>query len=132
LSLRGFSSHSPAVSSVNGSLAWFMPRFARAIAELAAPLRPATASGELRFGLDDPALTGECLGVLCAMRLWPGRVWREVRIVPDFDHPALELSGQASWVIRPARVLWPVVTLAAAPASWRAVRAARDAGRTGS
>ncbi len=50
-------------------------------------LRPKKVRGQVRFGWEDPALTGLCMGgvsILCAW--YPG----QIKILPDFEHRVLE------------------------------------------
>jgi len=106
----------------------FPSRVVRTLAELARLLNPVAARGDIVFGLDDPASTGELLGSLCALRLWPGVAWHDVRLGPHFSGPAFGAVGQAAWVVRPGYLLWPVLSFLGAPVVWRAARAAWSAG----
>ncbi|MDO4261662.1 MAG: hypothetical protein Q4C82_06255 [Eubacteriales bacterium] len=49
--------------------------------------RPRRADGRLRFGFDDPSLTGQCMGLLAALSAWyPGSLDLE----PEFDQTVFE------------------------------------------
>lgn len=73
---------------------WRLPEHVRArgsllkeIRYLWKKLRPKKVRGQVRFGWEDPALTGLCMGgvsILCAW--YPG----QIKILPDFEHRVLE------------------------------------------
>lgn len=99
----------------------------RVVSDLARALRPASARGVVRFGLEDPAATGEVFGWLqCAV--WPLRdAGARLRVEPVFDAPAFSAEADLTWHVRPASVVRPLARFGLSPATWRAFRAARRA-----
>lgn len=49
--------------------------------------RPRRVEGEVRFGFEDPALTGICMGALSVLYAWYPK---KFRLLPDFDQEILE------------------------------------------
>jgi hypothetical protein len=102
----------------------FPRRCIRLIRELRHALRPRRVVVRARVGLDDPFETGMLAGAAAAGAVLrtPGAF--DVEITPDFSDTALAGRADLSWSLRPAAVLWPIVSFLAAPVVWRAGRAA--------
>ncbi|HQZ39958.1 MAG TPA: DUF2953 domain-containing protein [Vicinamibacterales bacterium] len=98
-------------------------RVGRLAGDLLAAVGPTDLDAAVRIGLDDPASTGMLFGRLAAVAAVCPQRWR-VHIEPDFEEATLQACGSLRWSVSPARVLWPVATFLAAPAVWRAARAA--------
>jgi hypothetical protein len=108
----------------------FPARCGRAVREAGRALRPASAYVRARVGFDDPAATGMFMGAVSSVAAVPRPAGWDVAITPDFSSAVLAGHANLSWSIPPARVLWPMLTLVAAPVTWRATRAAWAARRT--
>lgn len=102
----------------------FAGRAGRLIVELLRLVVPRTASGWVRFGLEDPVTTGVLFGVAhAATGLASAAAWN-FRLEPEFTGPALAGQARFAWAVRPGAVLWPLGTFVASPVAWRAAVAA--------
>ena len=63
---------------------------------------PRKVRGNIRFGLEDPAATGQLFGLYCAFCQFPG--W-ELAVEPDFEQPVLEGELEIKGKARGAAVL---------------------------
>ncbi len=95
-------------------------RVLRLIQRLRHVLRPTRAEGWVRFGFEDPALTGTVFGAAQALTALPGAVGRAVAVEPDFGGAVLAARVRLSWSVRPGSVLWPVGCFLGSPVTWRA------------
>lgn len=98
----------------------FARRAGRLIAELVARARPKSLELNVRAGFDDPSDTGALLGWLHCGPI--GGVSRRIHIRPDFTAPVLAGTVHLIWKRNAASLLWPMLTFAASPVVWRAVR----------
>lgn len=83
-----------------------LPAALRLVRDLVAVLTVETCAGHLRFGLGDPADTGQLFGAVLPLQLaWPERL----TLTPDFD--GLCLAGQVNLCLKvlPVRLLPPLV-----------------------
>lgn len=95
-------------------------------------LRPRRIHVRGRLGFDDPATTGEIVGVVNGLASalphagphWSG--W-DVRLEPLFVEPTLEVRATMDWSVSAGALLWPVATFATSPVTWRALFAVRRA-----
>lgn len=73
---------------------------------------------DARFGLDDPAETGQLWGLLSTMLFMLPRHHR-VLVQPVFEGPALAFDGEAAVRFVPLRVIAVLVAFGLSPATWR-------------
>ena len=106
LSSRGFAERCVRLGA--GLIRWVAPDDVRASA---------------RIGFEDPSETGMFVGG--ALALCRGAGLRRVSVTPDFSGEVLEGRMRVRWSRNLASALWPVVSFAASPVVWRAVRASR-------
>lgn len=71
------------------------------------------------IGLEDPALTGELMGILGS--LYP-ILGSKVRIVPDFERKVTDIKGRAKGHIRMGNLLYQMLTLILNPHCLRFIR----------
>lgn len=107
----------------------FLLRCAQLLREVLHALRPRRAVVRARIGLGDPYETGMLAGVLAAGVRLPRPRALDLEITPDFAEAIAVARAHFVWSLRPALVLWPIVTFLAAPVVWRAARAAWQARR---
>lgn len=85
--------------------------------------------GEGRFGLEDPADTGQVYGALAAVTACVPAWGPQTRIQPDFTGPRLEFEVRGRARVIPLRSLLPILGFLLSPvairAGWRAARAGR-------
>lgn len=67
---------------------------------------------EGRFGLGDPAETGQVFGQLCPLLYGPPSRRVHLALTPDFDRPCLEGRVDLALHLSLARLLWPAAKLA--------------------
>lgn len=82
----------------------------------------------LRFGLGDPAETGEVLGLMAPLFLWMQyNVLPTSRLIPDFDQRIFHINIQTSITTSPLKFIWLGLGLLFSPVIWRGIRAASKA-----
>jgi hypothetical protein len=87
-------------------------------------LLPKSATVRATIGLDDPAQTGMLAGALAiAARLHLSGA--DCRVRMDFLQATFSVRAEATWSLRPAVILGPLVIFLLSPVVWRAARAAR-------
>jgi hypothetical protein len=102
----------------------FLLRVLRLGPDLLRTLRLRELLVDLRLGLDDPALTGECYGGLCTVLVpLQSLTGSRLRIEPCFDGPVLEGSLETEIRVVPARILGAVLAFALSGPTLRAGRA---------
>ncbi len=98
----------------------FVLRTLRFIRDMLRALAPRTVRGWIRFGFDEPGLTGVVFGLVQGLASQAGRLMRDVQFEADYAEPVLAGSVRGQWRVTPASVLWPIATYVSAPATWRA------------
>jgi len=78
-----------------------------------------------RFGLDDPADTGQACGVVLPAAALAAASGADVQCTPDFERAILAGTAAATVSVVPLRIVFIVLLFACSPPVWRAVRAAR-------
>lgn len=102
-------------------------RTTRLALDLARAAVPRTVRGWIRFGLDDPTSTAILCGPMyAAAAVTRGRGWA-LDLEPDFAMSGLCGDVRADWVVRPGRLVLPIVSFACSPVVWRAGLAAMRA-----
>ena len=107
----------------------FPKRVGRLAADVLRTLRPRHVDARFTFGFDDPMATGIVFGASQAVSGLTGAFGWPIRLDPEFAGPALAGDARVAWAVRPAAMLWPVVTFVASPVTWRAAHAGWRAGR---
>jgi hypothetical protein len=98
----------------------FVRRALRLALEVLRVALPSRAQASVRIGFDDPALTGECAGMLAALNPVVAR-WRDhVVVEPDFEGAILVLRARVDWRIRPVAIVGPIGRFVVSPVAWRA------------
>lgn len=80
----------------------------RYILRLLRKIRPRRLKGQVTFGFDDPAVTGEALGVLAWFLPLYGDA---VRVTPDFDGQVFLAEGEGKGKIRLFDVLYVILCI---------------------
>lgn len=101
----------------------FARRGWRAVTQTGRALAPESATVRARVGFDDPAPTGMLMGALATLSAVPRPARWDIQVTPDFSEPIVAGWAQVRWSLTPASVLWPLVSFACAPVTWRAARA---------
>jgi hypothetical protein len=78
-----------------------------------------------RYGLDDPADTGQLCGVLVPLHVFATVKRLDVRLTPDFDQPIAAGTFSGAISVRPLSVIGLLVAFVSSPPAWRAFRAWR-------
>jgi hypothetical protein len=99
----------------------FKRRLFRLVADVFRVAAPRELSGWFRIGLDDPAATGQALGVWEATRaLLPARLAHFV-LEPDFSGAVLVGHARALWSVRPGTVARALSRFVFSPVTLRAM-----------
>lgn len=105
----------------------FLHRVARLVEGVLDAVRVDHLAVRARFGLGDPADTGQACGILLPLATMASLRHIELDLVPDFERAVLAGACAGTVSVTPLRVIGVVLLFMCSPPVWRALRVWRGA-----
>lgn len=104
-----------------------VPRVVRFVRELVDRIHVRRFRLRARYGLDDPADTGQVCGALAPVLALVSARGMDVQCLPEFTDEVIDGSCSGTIAVRPLSVLAVMIAFLCSPPVWRAARAWRRA-----